>query len=923
MKNCTVNYKNEITKMGKQQKVDITYNINQHIPQEDINQVSRYYDGNILKSMMKVVELDVNNPLAVGTGFNLKYGLYIENDEDYEMLDLGNYYVFSIEEKKDTKSYLLKCYDLMYITMIMYDDLNLQLDFTNGVTIKQFLIAIATTLGLNNNLNSITFANQNRVIYSNLYSGLGYTVRDVLDEISEVTGGSIYINSNELLTIGYPTENSQFTIDENYMKDADVNINEKYGVVNAVVLSRSAESDNVYIRDEQSILENGLCEIKIVDNQIMNNNDRADYLPEIFSKLDGLTYYTNDYASTGITFLDYLDRYTIKVDNNYYNCIMLNDEINITKGLEELVYAEKIEQGQTDYTKADKTDQRINQTYLIVDKQNQKIESVINNVTEQNNKISQITQTVDELNSKISDIADITVTAESNYAMVSLSDINESEPITIRIHPIGNQHISYLYPRNNLYPSNNLYMTDRRLRFTNLIEYILTEDSKYTNYKRYYSYDGTDYTLLVAGTDYTVGASISGTIYENKYVDYILPMDLLYYDANNYDEFLLDYDSETCQIRKKVTYNADGTTALLPAETTYTFTYPHINLDDGNYEIELLGYNTGYLYIRMMASNIYTSQFATKSEMNSAINQKADEISLEVDQTLESYPTTTEMNSAISVKANEINSEVRKKVGEDEVISKINQSSEAVLILANKLGLTANDIINLIAGNSINLTSKNISINSNNFTVDASGNMSCTNANVNGNVTSDNAIITGGKVKVKGGYTATDLLRIESTEYSEDYRKNFTYIQPVGAGIVGNGGRIDIGAKSEINSDSSIILEGNSYTEVYSSYVKTPQVIQTSLESEKKNFEKYGSALNKLNDIDIYKYNLKFEKDTDKKHIGFVIGDKYKYLQELTNNENNAVDIYSLASFTLQICKEQQAIIENLQNEINKLKEGK
>ena len=915
MKNCSAEFKQEITKLGKQQKVDITYNINQHMAQENINQVSRYYDGNILKSMMKVVELDVNNLLPVGTGFNLKYGLYVNND--YEMLDLGNYYVFSIEEKKDTKSYLLKCYDLMYTTMIMYDDLNLQLDFTSGITIKQFLIAIATTLGLNNNFNSITFANQNRVIYSDLYEGLGYTVRDVLDEISEVTGGSIYINSNELLTVGYPTENSQFTIDENYMKDADININEKYGIVNAVVLSRSAESDNVYIRDEQSILENGLCEIKIVDNQIMNNNDRADYLPELFSKLSGLEYYTNDYASTGITFLDYLDKYTIKVENNYYNCLMLNDEINISTGLEELVYADKIEQAETDYTKADKTDQRINQTYLIVDKQNQKIESVINNVTEQNNKISQITQTVDELNSKISDIADITVTAESNYAMVSLSDINESEPITIRIHPIANQHISYLYPRNNLYPSSNLYMTDRRLRFTNLIEYILTEDSKYTSYKRYYSYDGTDYTLLVAGTDYTVGATISGTIYENKYVDYILPMDLLYYDADNYDEFLLDYDSETCQIRKKVQYNADGTTALLPAETTYTFTYPHINLDDGNYEIELLGYNTGYLYIRMMASNIYTSQFATKSEMNSAINQKADEISLDVNQTLQSYPTTTEMNSAISVKASEINSTVSQKVGEDEVISKINQSVEAVTILANKLGLTANDVINIIAGNSINLTSKNISINSNNFSVDANGNMSCNNAN-----------ITGGKFTVT--VEVDDLNNFSMNGFDEYENENYKVnISPSTIRVYKykTDPSITKGFFLNISEANEPICRLKSYdgtnTTIQPQYIETPQVIQTSLEKEKKNFEKYGSALNKLDDIDIYKYNLKFEKDTDKKHIGFVIGDKYKYLQELTNNDNNAVDIYSLASFTLQVCKEQQAIIENLQNEIIKLKEGK
>lgn len=51
------------------------------------------------------------------------------------------------------------------------------------------------------------------------------------------------------------------------------------------------------------------------------------------------------------------------------------------------------------------------------------------------------------------------------------------------------------------------------------------------------------------------------------------------------------------------------------------------------------------------------------------------------------YSTTTEMNSAITQKANEINIEVAKKVGNDEVISKINQSAEQIEIGANKLNI--------------------------------------------------------------------------------------------------------------------------------------------------------------------------------------------------------------------------------------------
>ena len=46
-----------------------------------------------------------------------------------------------------------------------------------------------------------------------------------------------------------------------------------------------------------------------------------------------------------------------------------------------------------------------------------------------------------------------------------------------------------------------------------------------------------------------------------------------------------------------------------------------------------------------------------------------------------------EMNSSINQTAEEINLEVRKKVDENEVISKINQSAEEIQIEADKISL--------------------------------------------------------------------------------------------------------------------------------------------------------------------------------------------------------------------------------------------
>ena len=130
-----------------------------------------------------------------------------------------------------------------------------------------------------------------------------------------------------------------------------------------------------------------------------------------------------------------------------------------------------------------------------------------------------------------------------------------------------------------------------------------------------------------------------------------------------------------------------------------------IELFDGTNTISIKNY-TAILKAKFAIQNDMTNIYASKVEMNSAIEQTAEEVDISVNKKLESYSKTTEMNAAINVKADEItntvsktyttkeelstakteikqttdniSSEVSKKVGNNEVISKINQSSEEV-----------------------------------------------------------------------------------------------------------------------------------------------------------------------------------------------------------------------------------------------------
>ncbi len=449
------------------------------------------------------------------------------------------------------------------------------------------------------------------------------------------------------------------------------------------MLSRSGESDNVYLRDEESVEENGLTEIKIVDNQIMNFNNRSDYLQGILNALNGLYYYLNDFNSTGILYYDVGDLYNVQIGENTYQCLMLNDEVNITTGIEEIIHTDMPEKSETDYSKADKTDMRINKTYLIVDKQNQTIESVVNNVTEQNNKISQITQTVDEINSKIQDIADITTYGESDRAEVELIEVNESEPIMIKVHPTST-NISYLYPRDNLYPSNTQYMPNRIVRFTRTYEEngeTLTED-----------------------------------------IDYTLPDDLLRYSDTVYDEFYLNYESTTCQVIKRCAYNADGTVRALGTETTIDYPYPTIGLGEGNYTITLPGYDFGYLYVRLMAKNIYTTQFYTKFETNSQINQKANEITSTVSQTYETKDNAQTNYSQLQQTATSISATVANNNTKANIIARINDNTSTAQIEADNINL-AGKTINISANGVLGISSENFSVNTNGDITANSGTM--------------------------------------------------------------------------------------------------------------------------------------------------------------------------------------------------------
>ena len=231
-------------------------------------------------------------------------------------------------------------------------------------------------------------------------------------------------------------------------------------------------------------------------------------------------------------------------------------------------------------------------------------------------------------------------------------------------------------------------------------------------------------------------------------------------------------------------------------------------------------------------------------------------------------------------------------------------------------------IKSVLNGKEINLTGDNTIIKSNNFNVDKNGNMQCTNANISGSITSNDATITGGSLKLPGSYY-TPTIVTSGEGLGGDYCENTIF--PDGMRTKKDNTDI-IGLSIGHSSEGAVGLlslhdESGNWSNLSATQLSVQKVVQTSLEEKKKNFEKMkDNAIEIINGIDIYKYNLKTENDTDKKHIGFVIGDKYNYSKEVTSLDNTGVDTYSFTSLCCKAIQEQQAQIEELKKEIEKLK---
>ena len=555
---------------------------------------------------------------------NVYTGMKINNTD--ELVPMGTFMITKPDNEDVVKKSEYVGYDYMIKFDIPFEEHN-----TYPISLYGFLANLCTKVGIELGTRQEDLINGTYSILGNPFTN-NESCRFVLGQLAQLAGGFAHIGRDNKLYVKALGRTPVDTIDKNNYNDSFTRSN-TFGAINSLKIDLSAINGEETTRDAEGISPEDRVQLTISDNYfLIDSEQREMVIDAIFNSINGIIYTPIKTTYYGYPYADVGDLILMRDTENTAHNVYLFGHKFVSNG----AYSGEIEcialtKTESAYPVAtNKIQSMYKNTEFKVDKINGTMEGIIEEVNGQNQKLVQMQISINEIDSKISDIADVTTSDSTSTGVLLMDNINESEPVKIEVHPTGTA-ISNLIVGVKTIAGNNALLKSRTLRFTNLTT--------------------------------------------NEVFNYIIPDNLFYYDNENYDVFNLEYEGQICQVTKKCKLQ-NGDVVLLENPIVTNYPYPNIPLTTGDYRIELVGYN-GYIFARLMCTNIYTEQFATKVEVASEINQKADEITAQVGETLTAYATKSEMTSAINL-------------AKDEIRTSVSQVSET----ATQAQATANTAIN-------------------------------------------------------------------------------------------------------------------------------------------------------------------------------------------------------------------------------------
>lgn len=428
----------------------------------------------------------------------------------------------------------------------------------------------------------------------------------------------------------------------------------------------------------------------------------------------------------------------------------------------------------------------------------------------------------------------------------------------------------------------------------------------------------------------------------NERKQYEIDIEELRTDGTTYDSLVIT--REETYVMRRLKLSEYHVLTVLEEPIKETLTEINIELFEGDNYIYLVDMVGNKFYAEYLIKNDFNDIYATKNEMNAAINSTAQSIELTVNQKLEGYSTTEQMNAIIQLLSQNILLEVSKKVGNDNIISSINMSPEEIQINADKIDIDGKAVhfktnISVTIGpftendsdkvrkyimNEISLTSEELS----KYDINGDGNISSLDWTY-----IRHAINNGGYLTFEGTYEINPYSKDKSIALYDSrlgkYQSIISLVYNYFNHLYTNG--IDVEGQLWVKNDygemhtQEGIDSGNFELWIDGDIrgiknIECEKVTQTSLKSKKKNIKKLNvNALDLIKNSDICLYNLKGEEAKSKKHIGLVIGEGYNCPDEVISEDGQGVEQYSMTSLAWKAIQELIQENNNLKQRIEKL----
>ena len=360
-------------------------------------------EGGLCKTVMRKLEakyLGEHNLLGkwVSAGFSVKL-----SSGAYEPLNYGSFLVGELTISKDSGTTDIVAYDKMVNAMIPYDKLEVEYPIDLYTYTQKLCEACNLELGntsfaVNNDL-PITATKDADGNVVDLWENInGITYRDIFTQIAQATASVCLIGNDDKIYFKPITSTGEQLTYDNMFKLKLENI---YGEINSVVLARTPQEDNIFLRDEASIQENGLTEFRIENNEILDK-DRENAITPIYNALKGVSYYPFETTTEGLGWYEIGDSFNIVNDTgDVFNTTLFNFNITIDGSLKETLKTVADTKTQTQYQYATTLAKRIKNTEIITNKQEQYIQSLVSDMYEEdgvvNKKYSEIYQNIGEI----------------------------------------------------------------------------------------------------------------------------------------------------------------------------------------------------------------------------------------------------------------------------------------------------------------------------------------------------------------------------------------------------------------------------------------------------------------------------------------------------------------------------------------------